>query len=301
MYFAKSRRKGQFAVYEPSMHDEMMEHLELEVDLRGAVERNEFEIHYQPIVHLVSGELYGAEALLRWNHPTRGPVPPSRFISLAEETGLIIPLGRWVLKEACEKAREWRTRFVNRRPLQMSVNLSVRHFQDPTLLQDVQQALNDSGIEPWSLTLEITESVLMHSSEATLARLRALKALGLKLAIDDFGTGYSSLGYLQQFPIDVLKIDRSFVEAVGIEEVDPVLARAIIALGRTMQIETIAEGIERPEQREGLRVLGCSLGQGYYFAKPMSAQRFVNECLNKTFEASPITPAEPHYAVRRRA
>ena len=301
MYFAKSRRKGQFAVYEPSMHDEMMEHLELEVDLRGAVERNEFEIHYQPIVNLVSGELYGAEALLRWNHPTRGSVPPSRFISLAEETGLIIPLGRWVLKEACEKAREWRTRFVSRRPLQMSVNLSVRHFQDPTLLQDVQQALNDSGIEPWSLTLEITESVLMHSSEATLARLRALKALGLKLAIDDFGTGYSSLGYLQQFPIDLLKIDRSFVDAVGIEEVDPVLARAIIALGRTMQIETIAEGIERPEQREGLRVLGCSLGQGYYFAKPMSAQRFVNECLNKTFEASPITPAEPHYAVRRRA
>ncbi|HWP72226.1 MAG TPA: EAL domain-containing protein [Gemmatimonadaceae bacterium] len=301
MYFAKSRRKGQFAVYEPSMHDEMMEHLELEVDLRGAVERNEFEIHYQPIVNLVTGELYGAEALLRWNHPTRGPVPPSRFISLAEETGLIIPLGRWVLKEACEKAREWRTRFSGRRPLQISVNISVRHFQDPTLLQDVQEALNDSGVEPWSLTLEITESVLMHSSEATLARLRALKALGLKLAIDDFGTGYSSLGYLQQFPIDLLKIDRSFVEAVGIEEVDPVLARAIIALGRTMQIETIAEGIERPEQREGLRVLGCSLGQGYYFAKPMSAQRFANECLNKTFEASPTTPAEPQYAFRRRA
>jgi len=301
MYFAKSRRKGQFAVYEPSMHDEMMEHLELEVDLRGAVERNEFEIHYQPIVNLVTGELYGAEALLRCNHPTRGPVPPSRFISLAEETGLIIPLGRWVLKEACEKAREWRTRFSGRRPLQISVNISVRHFQDPTLLQDVQEALNDSGVEPWSLTLEITESVLMHSSEATLARLRALKALGLKLAIDDFGTGYSSLGYLQQFPIDLLKIDRSFVEAVGIEEVDPVLARAIIALGRTMQIETIAEGIERPEQREGLRVLGCSLGQGYYFAKPMSAQRFANECLNKTFEASPTTPAEPQYAFRRRA
>ena len=301
MYFAKSRRKGQFAVYEPSMHDEMMEHLELEVDLRGAVERNEFEIHYQPIVNLLTGELYGAEALLRWNHPTRGSVPPSRFIPLAEETGLIIPLGRWVLREACEKAREWRTHFVSRRPLQMSVNVSVRHFQDPTLLQDVQQALNDSGIEPWSLTLEITESVLMHSSEVTLARLRALKAFGLKLAIDDFGTGYSSLGYLQQFPIDLLKIDRSFVEAVGIEEVDPVLARAIIALGRTMQIETIAEGIERPEQREGLRVLGCSLGQGYYFAKPMSAQRFANECLNKTFESSPTTPAEPQYAFRRRA
>jgi diguanylate cyclase (GGDEF)-like protein/PAS domain S-box-containing protein len=211
MYFAKSRRKGDFAVYEPSMHNEMMGRLELEVDLRGAVERSEFEIHYQPIINLVSGEVYGAEALIRWNHPTRGAIPPGKFVEVAEETGLIIPMGRWVLREACTRARDWRGRVPDGRPLQISVNLSARHFQDPSLLEDVQQALNDSGLEPWALTLEITESVLMHTSEANLTRLRALKGLGLKLAIDDFGTGYSSLGYLQQFPIDMLKIDRSFV------------------------------------------------------------------------------------------
>ncbi len=303
MYFAKSRRKGDFAVYEPSMHNEMMGRLELEVDLRGAIERSEFEIYYQPIINLISGEVYGAEALIRWNHPARGMIQPGKFVELAEETGLIIPMGRWVLREACTRARDWRARFPgSARPLQISVNLSARHFQEPSLLEDVQQALNDSGLEPWALTLEITESVLMHTSEATLARLRALKGLGLKLAIDDFGTGYSSLGYLQQFPIDMLKIDRSFVEAVGIEEVDPVLARAIIALSRAMQIETIAEGIERPEQRDGLRVLGCNLGQGFYFARPMPQHKFVADVLGRTFEAHPgkRTPEE-EYAVRRRA
>jgi diguanylate cyclase (GGDEF)-like protein/PAS domain S-box-containing protein len=302
MYFAKSRRKGHYAVYEPSMHNEMMEHLELEVDLRGAVERQEFELHYQPIINLSTGEVYGAEALIRWNHPSRGLIPPGKFVELAEETGLIIPMGRWVLREACERARDWRARLPGSgRPLQISVNVSARHFQDPSLLQDVQQALSDSGLEPWALTLEITESVLMHTSEATLARLRALKALGLKLAIDDFGTGYSSLGYLQQFPIDMLKIDRSFVEPVGIEEVDPVLARAIIALSRAMQIETIAEGIERPEQRDGLRVLGCNLGQGFYFAKPMPQHKFVTDVLGRTFEAHPSGLPAEEYAVRRRA
>jgi diguanylate cyclase (GGDEF)-like protein/PAS domain S-box-containing protein len=301
MYFAKSRRKGHFAVYEPSMHNEMLDSLELEVDLRGAVERGEFEIEYQPIVNLVTGEVHGAEALLRWNHVTRGYVPPSRFVQLAEETGLIIPLGRWVLREACERAREWRAHYRGHRPLQMSVNLSARHFQDAALLKDVRDALMDSGLEPWALTLEITESVLMHSSDATLERLQALKGLGLNLAIDDFGTGYSSLGYLQQFPIDVLKIDRSFVEAVGDRNADPVLARAIIALGRTLQIETIAEGIERAEQRDGLRTMGCTLGQGFHFARPMPAHRFIAECLNRTFEPTPVAEPGEEYAVRRRA
>jgi diguanylate cyclase (GGDEF)-like protein/PAS domain S-box-containing protein len=303
MYFAKSRRKGHFAIYEPSMHNEMMDNLELEVDLRAAVERGEFELEYQPIVSLVTGEVHGAEALLRWNNAARGSIPPSRFIPLAEETGLIIPLGRWVLREACERARDWRAHYTGRRPLQMSVNLSARHFQDPSLLDDVRQALSDSGLEPWALTLEITESVLMHSSEATLERLQALKSLGLNLAIDDFGTGYSSLGYLQQFPIDVLKIDRSFVEAVGTPDADPVLARAIIALGRTLQIETVAEGIERPEQRDGLRTLGCTMGQGYLFARPMPPLRFIAECLNRTFDTSATStlPDEETVAVRRPA
>lgn len=290
MYYAKGRRKGQFAIYERSMHDEMMERLELEADLRIAVDSGHFQVEYQPIVNLVTGEVHAAEALVRWHHPKRGVIQPGRFVELAEETGLILPIGRQVLREACERARDWRTLYRGTRPLQMSVNISARHFQDPCLLTDVREALNDSGLEPWALTLEITESVLMLRSGATLEKLRDLKALGLNLAIDDFGTGYSSLGYLQQFPIDVLKIDRTFVDAVGMEDEDPILARAIIALGRTLQIETVAEGIERAEQREGLRALGCTLGQGFLFARPMKAERFAAEVLGHTYE--PVSPVE---------
>ncbi|HEX9564532.1 MAG TPA: EAL domain-containing protein [Gemmatimonadaceae bacterium] len=290
MYFAKGQLKGHYAIYERTMHDDMMERLELEADLRVAVDSGQFKVEYQPIVNLVTGEIHGAEALVRWHHPTRGIIQPSRFVALAEETGLILPIGRTVLREACERARDWRTRYRGKRAIQMSVNLSARHFQDPSLLPDVQHALADSGLDPWALTLEITESVLMLQSGATLDKLRELKALGLNLAIDDFGTGYSSLGYLQQFPIDILKIDRTFVDAVGMEDEDPILARAIIALGRTLQIETVAEGIERPAQREGLRALGCTLGQGFLFARPMEGARFADEVLGRTYE--PVSTAE---------
>ncbi|HSA54428.1 MAG TPA: EAL domain-containing protein, partial [Gemmatimonadaceae bacterium] len=285
MYFAKGQSKGQYAIYAREMHAHVMDRLEMEADLRAAVGRCDFHVEYQPIVNLATGDLYGAEALVRWHHPTRGVIPPARFVSLAEETGLIIPIGRAVLREACERARDWRARFRGRRPMQMSVNLSGRHFQEASLLDDVRDALRDSGLEPWALTLEITESVLMQSSDITLERLRSLKALGINLAIDDFGTGYSSLGYLQQFPIDVLKIDRTFVEAVGNEDEDPVLARAIIALGRTLRIETVAEGIERGAQRDGLRELGCMLGQGFLFARPMNATDFASTVLERLPEA----------------
>lgn len=281
MYFAKGRKKGHYAVYAREMHEQVMTRLEMEADLRAAVDRHDFHVDYQPIINLVTGEVYGAEALVRWHHPGRGVMPPSGFVDLAEETGLIIPIGRSVLREACERARDWRVRFRHRRPIQLSVNLSGRHFLEDSLVEDVREALRDSGLEPWALTLEITESVLMRRSDATLEKLRALKGLGLNLAIDDFGTGYSSLGYLQQFPIDVLKIDRTFVEAVGRKDRDPVLARAIIALGRTLRIETVAEGIERVEQRDGLRALGCSLGQGFLFARPMNAAEFVRTVLER--------------------
>jgi diguanylate cyclase (GGDEF)-like protein/PAS domain S-box-containing protein len=283
MYFAKSRRKGHYAIYASEMHEHVMERLELEADLRAAVQRQDFQVEYQPIVNLESGEVYGAEALVRWHDPSRGVIAPGRFVELAEETGLIIPIGRTVLREACERARDWRTHFRSAQPLQMSVNLSGRHFQEASLLDDVCAALKESGLEPGGLTLEITESVLMQRSDTTLDKLRALKGLGLNLAIDDFGTGYSSLGYLQQFPIDVLKIDRTFVDAVGNEDEDPVLARAIIALGKTLGIETVAEGIERPEQRDGLRALGCTLGQGFLFAHPMNATQFVTKVLERQY------------------
>jgi diguanylate cyclase (GGDEF)-like protein/PAS domain S-box-containing protein len=282
MYFAKSSRKGHYAIYASEMHAHVMERLELEADLRAAVDHQDFQVEYQPIVNLESGEIYGAEALVRWHDPVRGIVAPGRFVELAEETGLIIPIGRMVLRAACQKTREWRTEFSGSRWLQISVNLSGRHFQEPSLLEDVRNALQDSGLEPDALTLEITESVLMQRSDQTLARLRALKGLGINLAIDDFGTGYSSLGYLQQFPIDMLKIDRTFVEAVGKAEGDPVLARAIIALGKTLGIRTVAEGIERAEQRDGLRALGCSLGQGFLFAHPTQAAEFRRTVLSRT-------------------
>ncbi len=283
MYYAKARRKGRYAIYERGMHAEMMERLELEEDLRTAVNRGQFRVEYQPIVSLATGEIQAAEALVRWHHPTRGVIQPSRFVSLAEETGLIIPIGRMVLHEACTRARDWRTQYRGVRPIQMSVNISARHFQDDCLVADVRQALADSGLEPWALTLEITESVLMLRSGETQEKLRELKDMGLQLAIDDFGTGYSSLGYLQQFPIDVLKIDRTFVDAVGMEDEDPILARMIIALGRTLQIETVAEGIERSAQREGLRALGCSMGQGFLFSRPLDGARFAAQMLGRTF------------------
>ncbi|MGQ0646827.1 MAG: putative bifunctional diguanylate cyclase/phosphodiesterase [Gemmatimonadaceae bacterium] len=287
MYFAKGQDKGRYALFAPEMHAQLLDRLELEADLRTAVDSNEIEVEYQPIVHLLSGDIYGAEALVRWRHSRRGPLPPSMFVGVAEETGLIIPVGRRVLSMACEQAQVWRRDRRRARHLQLSVNLSGRHFVESTLLADVREALHVSRLEPAALTLEITESVLMQRSDSTLDKLTALKALGVRLAIDDFGTGYSSLGYLQRFPIDILKIDRSFVEAVAHEDADPVLARAIIALGRTLQIETIAEGIERLEQRDGLRALGCQLGQGFFFARSLPAVEF-DRMLER--EVSRLTP-----------
>ncbi len=288
MYFAKSRHKGRYAIYEPTMHQELVEWMELEADLRAAISANEIAIAYQPIVHLATGRLYGAEALVRWRHPKRGLVEPSRLIAIAEETGLIIPVGRQVLEEACAQASAWRRDHRRAESLRLSVNLSGRHFQEPSLLDDVRGALERSGLEPSALTLEITESVLMQS-ESTLTTLRALKSLGVRLAIDDFGIGYSSLGYLQRFPIDILKIDRTFVDSVALADADPVLVRAIIALGRTLRIETIAEGIERLEQRDGLQELGCELGQGFFFAPALPPAEFDRRLLHES-EDKRLTP-----------
>ncbi len=280
MYFAKSRHKGEHAVYAPAMHAELVEWFELEADLRGAIESEQIFVEYQPIMHLGDGRLYGAEALVRWRHPDRGAVPTTRFVAMAEETGLIVPVGRRVLQEACGQAAAWRRDRPLAEALRLSVNLSGRHFQEPQLVSDVQEALRDTSLDARALTLEITESVLMQRSDATLETLCALKALGVRLAIDDFGGGDSSLGYLQRFPIDLLKIDRTFVESVALADRDPVLVRAIIALGHTLGIETIAEGVERREQRDGLRALGCDLGQGWFFAKAIDAGQFASRFLD---------------------
>jgi len=272
MYVAKSRGKGQYALFEPQMHAAALERLVVEADLRRAIDRDEFFLQYQPIVLLETGEVIGAEALVRWCCRERGTVPPGVFIPIAEETGLISAIGRWVLKRACRTAAQWERE--RGHPMRMTVNLSGRQLQEPTVVDDVRQALEESGLDARHLTLEITESTLMHNTELSMVQLTALKELGLTLAIDDFGTGYSSLSYLQRYPIDILKIDKAFVDVIDKGGEGPVLASAIIALGETLRMNTVAEGIETEDQRTQLMILGCELGQGYLFAPPLDAEEF---------------------------
>ena len=271
MYVAKSRGKARWERFEPGMHIRALERLDLEAELRHALDRaDQFVLLYQPIVQLQTGEVKGIEALVRWTHPQRGTLTPVQFIPLAEETGLIVPLGRWVLREACRQAQVWQAQRTAGPPLTLTVNVSGYQLQYDGVVADVRAALADSGLDPHNLVLEITESVLMQQNETILERLRALKSVGVRLAIDDFGTGYSSLGYLQRFPIDILKIDKAFVDDIGATGAEPALVRAIIALGDTLQLQTIAEGIELKQQWHGLRELGCEMGQGYLFARPVT-------------------------------
>ena len=283
MYSAKTRGKGRHVHFEAAMHAAVLARLALEADLRRAVAGGEFRLHYQPIVELASGRAVGVEALVRWAHPERGLVPPSEFVPFAEETGLIVPLGRWVLREACRQGAEWQG---GPAPLRVTVNLSGRQLHEASLVDDVRAALADSGLAPSALVLEVTESVMMEHTDGTLARLNELRALGVSLAVDDFGTGYSSLSYLQLFPVDTLKIDKTFVDAVGQPGRDPVLARAIVALGGALQLTTIAEGIERVEQADELVRMGCLLGQGFHWAPPVDAAT-----LTARLAAGPMAPA----------
>ncbi len=269
MYRAKTGGRDRHARFEPEMHEALVERLELEADLRRAVDRDEFVVHYQPIVELATGDILGAEALVRWNHPTRGLVPPGAFIPLAEETQLIVPIGRRVLRAACEQAVRWLDRHGE---LTMSVNLSGMQLAQPNLVRDVEEALRDSGLPAEHLTLEITETVLMGDDEPTMNRLRELKELGVRLAVDDFGTGYSSLQYLRDFPLDILKVAKSFVDGIGDEAQGVALARAIVELGDSCELDVVGEGIELSEQRQGLIDLGCRLGQGFLFARPADPQ-----------------------------
>jgi diguanylate cyclase (GGDEF)-like protein/PAS domain S-box-containing protein len=270
MYAAKRRGKGRAETYESRMYADIRERLDLEAALRAAIERRELTLFYQPIVNLQSGSIYGVEALLRWEHPQFGRVLPQHFVPLAEETGLIVQLGAWVLGEACRQLRVWQTEHAEP-SLAVSVNISGRQLQGAGLTEALRQTLTSSGVEPKSVVLEITESVLMQQTDGVLERLQQLKALGVRLAIDDFGTGYSSLSYLQRFPIDILKIAKPFVEEVGQGADRSALARAIVGLGDTLKLQTIAEGIERAEQRAALIELGCALGQGHHFWPALSA------------------------------
>ncbi len=272
MYQAKARGRNRHAVFEPVMGERALQRLELEGELRRALERKEFRLHYQPKVSLESGEIVAMEALIRWEHPARGLVSPAQFVPVAEEIDLIAPIGRWVLKEACRQARRWHARFPGMPPLKVCVNLSAKQFQHCALLEDIGAALLETGLDPSALDLEITESVVMEDAPATIATLRDLKGLGVNLAIDDVGTGYSSLSYLKRFPVDFLKVDRSLIQGTGEGHKDEAMLSALVTLAHSMGTRTIAEGVETKEQLARLREAGYDFGQGCYFARPLPSQ-----------------------------
>ena len=269
MYKAKAAGGSGFAVYDPAMHDQLVKRLELEADLRRALDRDELTLHYQPTVDLATGAITGFEALVRWRHPVRGMVSPLEFIGIAEATGLIVPLGRWVMAEACRQAVAWGTGTTRR--LKMAVNVSVRQFDHHDLAELVAGVLAETGMPADQLCLEMTESVVLTETDENLAQLQRVKALGVTLAMDDFGTGYSSLAYLRRFPMDVLKIDRSFVDRLGGDDEDVALVRTIVRLGQSLGMQTVAEGIENAVQLRALQEMACDVAQGYYLSKPLPA------------------------------
>src|SRR5581483_8523189 len=269
MYRAKARGGGCFEVFHHEPEGGALPRLDLEIDLRRAISEGELEVHYQPVLR-TSGGVAGVEALVRWRHPARGLVSPGEFIPLAEETGLILPLGRFVLEEACRQVGEWRRLHPELADLVVSVNLSPRQFRQADLDRQVAGALERSGLEPGSLCLEVTEGVMVEDVEAATSTLNRLKALGVSISVDDFGTGYSSLSYLKRFPLDYVKIDRSFVAGLD-EKVDSEIVRSVIPLAAAIGISVVAEGVENAEQLDRLTALGCPLVQGFYFARPQPA------------------------------
>jgi EAL domain-containing protein (putative c-di-GMP-specific phosphodiesterase class I) len=269
MYMAKANGKSGFAIFDPGMHTAIRERHELSRELQRAVDLDQLRLVYQPIVDLETGRFAGVEALLRWEHPELGLVLPGRFIEIAEETGSILPIGRWVLREACREASAWLRADDSGGRGFVGVNVSAREIQEPGFAAGVRAVLAESGLDPHHLLLEITETALLKADPATVAILEELRAMGVRAVIDDFGTGYFSLSHLRQFPVDVLKVAREFVQDEDEDSKSATLADAIVALGRSLRIETVAEGIETAEQAERMRRLGCTFGQGYYFARPL--------------------------------
>jgi diguanylate cyclase (GGDEF)-like protein/PAS domain S-box-containing protein len=271
MYSAKALGKAQYQEFDARMHSQALTLLQIESDLRRAIDRQEFQVNYQPIVSLESGRIRGFEALVRWRHPERGLIAPSDFIPIAEETGLIIPIGRWVLKQACLQMRKWQDALPITRQMKISVNLSCKQFMQPTIVRQVLETLLETGLDPTSLKLEITESVMMERGDYAMDVLDQLSKAGVELSLDDFGTGYSSLSYIQHFPVTALKIDQSFIKRIGGEQ-NGEIVRAVISLAQNLGLEVVAEGIETVLQLDLLKALGCAQGQGYYFSEAVGEE-----------------------------
>ena len=270
MYYAKESGRNNYKFFEQSMNTRAVQRQSMEVSLRRALERQEFVLYYQPKVNLHSGAIVGVEALIRWQHPERGLLLPAQFVPIAEDCGLILPIGRWVLRAACEQASTWLQAGLP--PITIAVNTSALEFRANDFLENIRTTLTDTGVEPSYLELELTESILMRDAKSTDTLLHALADLGVKLAIDDFGTGYSSLSYLWQFPIDTLKIDQSFVSRMTNNPDDATIAKAVIAMGKSLKQRVIAEGVETPQQYAFLQDQDCDEGQGYYIGRPVVAE-----------------------------
>ncbi len=268
MYYAKDNEEN-YVIFDQKMHIRAVTRLQLETDLRFAIERNEFELYYQPIISLETATLEGFEALVRWNHPQRGLVPPNEFIPISESTGLIIPMTVQILHSACSQVVKWQNKYGSARPLSVAVNLSGKHFGHPALVEQIKTVIAETGIDAASLKLELTESAVMDNAETAILMLKQIKETGVRISIDDFGTGYSSLSYLHRFPIDLLKVDRSFVSAMEENTENGEIVRTVIALAKALNLKVVAEGIESIHQFHQLRILGCEYGQGYLFSKPL--------------------------------
>jgi len=298
MYYAKDNEEN-YVIFDQKMHIRAVTRLQLETDLRFAIERNEFELYYQPIINLSDASLKGFEALVRWNHPQRGLVPPNEFIPISESTGLIIPMTVQILHSACSQVVKWQKNLPGERPLSISVNLSGKHFGHPALVEQINTVLTETGIAPENLKLELTESAVMENAETAILMLRQIKQTGVQVSIDDFGTGYSSLSYLHRFPIDQLKVDRSFVSAMEENTENGEIVRTVIALAKALKLRVVAEGIESIHQFHQLRILGCEYGQGYLFSKPLPVADTERLLADRTrwqniLPTTPGLPVVPH-------
>jgi EAL domain-containing protein (putative c-di-GMP-specific phosphodiesterase class I) len=271
MYGAKDRGRARVEMYDAGSRDHAVRYLRTGNELHRALERGEMRVHYQPIVNLETGRLSGFEALVRWEHPERGLVGPDQFIPLAEETGLVVPIGGWVMEEACRQAAAWHRQGA---PVSISVNLSPRQLAEPTLPATIRDVLERTGVNPDKVWLEITETALMRDAESAASSLHALNRLGVHLAVDDFGTGYSSMTYLKRFPVDSLKVDRSFVDGLGRENEATAICTAIVSLAHALGMRAVAEGVETREQLASLRTLGCEFAQGFLFGTAAPAEQF---------------------------